>query len=85
VTTAPHHRPRGARIPSRLRNTAGGGRADEFYAAVAGVYRELAQNSPRPVIELAEANDVPVTTAHRWIKEARKRGYLGPGRPGKAG
>ena len=85
TVNAPHRRPRGWRIPARLRDTDARGRADEFYLAVAGIYRELAQTSPRPAIELAEANDVPVTTAHRWIKEARKRGFLGPGRPGKAG
>lgn len=85
AATTPHRRPRGSRIPGRLRNTTGGGRADEFYAAVACIYRDLAQTSPRPAVELAEANDVPVTTAHRWIKEARRRGFLGPGRPGKAG
>jgi hypothetical protein len=34
---------------------------------------------------LAEANNVPVTTARRWIKEARARGFLPAGRAGKAG
>ncbi len=85
IATEPHRRPLSSRIPSRLRNGSGRGRTDEFYAAVARIYRELAQNSARPAIELAEANDAPVTTAHRWIKEARRRGFLGPGRPGKAG
>jgi hypothetical protein len=41
---------------------------------------ELAQQR-----DLAEANGVPVSTTHRWIKEARHRGFLPPGRPGKAG
>jgi hypothetical protein len=27
---------------------------------------------------------VPVTTVHRWVKEARRRGLLGPGRRGGA-
>ena len=31
-------------------------------------------------MELAEINGVPPTTVHRWIKEARRRGLLGPGR-----
>ena len=56
-----------------------------FYQQVAAVYLGLAQASPRPAAELAEANGVPVSTAHRWIKEARRRGFLPPGRPGKAG
>ena len=32
---------------------------------------------------VAEANDVPVTTARRWVKEARRRGFLPPGRAGR--
>jgi hypothetical protein len=61
------------------------GRPDVFYRDVARAYIDLAQTSPRPAAELAEAHDVPVTTAHRWIKESRRRGFLPPGRPGKAG
>jgi hypothetical protein len=41
--------------------------------------------SPRPVADLATANEVPVSTAQRWVKEARRRGLLAPGHPGKAG
>jgi transposase-like protein len=37
------------------------------------------------VADLARDNAVPVTTAQRWVKEARRRGMLAPGRPGKAG
>ncbi len=61
------------------------GRPDSFYQAVAHTYLDLAQASTRPAAELAEANGVPVTTAHRWIKEARRRRFLPPGRPGTAG
>lgn len=61
------------------------GRPDRFYADIAAAYSELAQTSRRPAAELAGRHDVPVTTAHRWIKEARRRGHLGPGRPGKTG
>ena len=61
------------------------GYPDAFYVAVAAVYRQLAATSPRPVADLARDNAVPVTTAQRWVKEARRRGMLGPGRPGKAG
>jgi hypothetical protein len=61
------------------------GHPDAFYRNVAVAYLDLAQASSRPAAELAEANGVPSTTAHRWIKEARRRGYLPPGRPGKAG
>lgn len=58
---------------------------DGFYREVARAYHDLALGSSRPAAELAEANGVPRTTAHRWIKEARRRGYLPPGRPGKTG
>jgi hypothetical protein len=58
---------------------------EAFYQQVAAAYLALAQTSPRPAAELAEANGVPTSTAHRWIKEARHRGFLPPGRPGKAG
>jgi hypothetical protein len=63
----------------------GRGRPDSFYQDVADIYQDLAQRSARPAAELAEANNLPVTTAHRWIKEARRRGFLPPGRPGKTG
>jgi hypothetical protein len=59
-------------------------RADEFYRAVADAYSWLATQSKRPAAELAERNGVPVTTVHRWVKEARRRGFLGPGRRGGA-
>ena len=72
-------------LPDDLRDTAVPGYPDAFYVAVAAVYRRLAATSPRPVADLARDNAVPVTTAQRWVKEARRRGMLGPGRPGKAG
>jgi hypothetical protein len=61
------------------------GRPDRFYADIADAYRQLAQTSRRPAGDLAARHEVPLTTAHRWIKEARRRGFLAPGRPGKAG
>jgi hypothetical protein len=100
VVEAPHQRPRRSVRPeppgddgwdapapaaSSPHQPAGRGRPDRFYADVATRYRELAQASRRPAADLATDHDVPVTTAHRWIKEARRRGYLPAGRPGKAG
>ncbi|MGI8792397.1 MAG: hypothetical protein ACR2H3_04375 [Acidimicrobiales bacterium] len=58
---------------------------DDFYADVAAVYRELAQVSRSPAGDIADANRVPVTTAHRWVKVARQRGFLEPGHKGKRG
>lgn len=61
------------------------GRPDRFYAGIAAAYLDLASTSRRPAVDLSHEHDVPVTTVHRWIKEARRRGHLAPGRPGKAG
>ena len=76
----PSPAPGGAAASSRSR-----GRPDRFYADIAEAYQQLAQTSRRPAGDLAARHDVPLTTAHRWIKEARRRGFLAPGRPGKAG
>ncbi len=64
-----------------------GPRPDAFYAEVASAYRWLVieEGSRRPVLDLAKANRVPPSTAHRWIREARRRGILGPGVRGRAG
>lgn len=72
-------------LPPHLWRETSGGYPDTFYGTVAAIYRKLAAVSPRPVAEIAGANDVPVTTAQRWVKEARRRGLLAPGRAGKAG
>jgi hypothetical protein len=61
------------------------GRPDVFYRQVADTYLDLAQASHRPAGEIADSHGVPVSTAHRWVKEARRRGFLPPGRPGKTG
>src|SRR6478735_6281918 len=74
-----------ARVPPKLREHSVPGYPDEFYEAIARAYRLLAADSTRPVVDIAEANGVPVTTAQRWVKEARRRDLLPPGRRGKAG
>ena len=78
-------RPRTARVPDRLRSNAVSGYPDAFYEAVASIYRRLVATSSSPVADLADANSVPLSTAQRWVKEARRRALLPPGRPGKAG
>jgi len=84
--TAPARRKRTeARIPDSLRSNAVRGYPDAFYDSIASAYRTLVATSSKPVSELAVANDVPVTTAQRWVKEARRRGLLAPGHPGKSG
>jgi hypothetical protein len=62
-----------------------GAKPDSFYQQVAKTYSHLARGSNRPAADLAEANDVPVTTTHRCVKEARRRGFLPPGRKGRRG
>jgi hypothetical protein len=74
-----------ARIPQELRSSAVRGYPDRFYEAVAAAYHTLAAMTPKPVVALAEANEVPVTTAQRWVREARVRGMLPPGRQGTSG
>ena len=65
----------------RLDAPAGRGkRPDAFYRAVAEAYSWLAGHVRRPAVELAAINEVPPSTIHRWVKEARRRGLLGPGR-----
>jgi transposase-like protein len=49
----------------------------DFFEQVARAYNELAAISSSPAVRLAAANDVPPSTAHRWIKEARRRGLVG--------
>ena len=61
-------------------------RPDEFYEKVARLYGQLsATGSRRPASDIAEANDLPVSTVHRWIKEARSWGLLPGGQRGRAG
>jgi hypothetical protein len=58
---------------------------DYFYKLVGDHYRWHSAISHKPAAKMAEASDVPVTTVHRWIREARRRGFLPPARRGKAG
>jgi hypothetical protein len=58
---------------------------DGFAARVAAAYKEYAQQSRSPALRIADEAGVPVATARSWIREARRRGALPPGRKGKAG
>lgn len=58
---------------------------DAFYRSVAEVYRRAAALHRGPAAVLAEANGVPVSSVHSWVKEARRRGFLPPGIRGRAG
>jgi hypothetical protein len=56
-----------------------------FSRRVAAAYREVVGTSSTPAKLLADEAGVPVTTVHRWIREARRAGYLEPARKGRAG
>jgi hypothetical protein len=58
---------------------------DGFYRKVAEAYSEIVVTSASPAKVIAEEAEVPVTTVHRWINEARRRGFLPPARKGRAG
>jgi hypothetical protein len=58
---------------------------DSFYRHVAEVYGRLIEVGKKPAPAISEANNVPITTAHRWVREARRRGFLPPARAGRAG
>ncbi|GAA1837065.1 hypothetical protein [Actinomadura chokoriensis] len=58
---------------------------DGFYRQVAAAYSDQAAVTRSPAKALAEQAKVPVTTVHRWVREARRRGFLAPAEKGKAG
>jgi hypothetical protein len=62
-----------------------GSNPDGFYRQVAEAYRDVAQTTSKVAKALAEEANVPVGTVHRWIMEARRRGFLPPARQGRAG
>jgi hypothetical protein len=62
-----------------LRDLAGPGRGlrDGFYRMIAANYAALvAEGEPSPVKALAEIHSVTISAASRWLKEARRRGYV---------
>jgi hypothetical protein len=69
----------------RLRRRGRVGMTDEFYGHVAEQYRALVARGERPTTGLARAQGVGRSTASRWVREARKRGFLGPAMPRRAG
>lgn len=58
-------------------------RSDAFYSEVAAVYSRWAAVVRNPAVRIAAVNNVPVSTVHRWVKEARRRGLLQGGRRSK--
>ena len=55
------------------------GLSDDHYVLVARVYKSLvAEGSSHPVKALGEQLHTDISNASRWIKEARRRGYIEP-------
>jgi hypothetical protein len=67
----------GALRALRQITAAGRGLSDDFLRLVAESYKALvAEGEPYPVKALAEMQPVDKSTASRWIKEARARGFI---------
>jgi hypothetical protein len=60
------------------------GFSDDFYRRVARQYTAYLEASGAPTAGIAEAAEVPRSTAVRWVHQARKRGLLPPTTQGKA-
>jgi hypothetical protein len=55
----------------------GRGLGDPFYRAIAEHYRVLLDQGERhPVKAIGEIHHVTISAASRWLKEARRRGFL---------
>jgi hypothetical protein len=79
-------RPR-KRLPIRLPGHPKNGKyPDVFYDRVAVAYRFFVEHGKKPAKEIAADAGVPLSTATRWIREARRRGFLAPaGAKGRTG
>jgi len=77
--TEPSPSTRRPRPRLKMRVPAGRPKPDDFYVQVAERFAFLTTTSKRPAADLAAANDVPVSSVHGWVKEARRRGFLPPG------
>ena len=64
-----------------LRALSGPGRGltDEFYKRIGETYNALvAEGEPHPVKALSEIHHGTISAGSRWIKEARRRGFIAP-------
>jgi hypothetical protein len=74
-----------ARKPRKPLSRPDGTNPEAFYQQVADAYGDAVQTTNKVAKVLAEEADVPVVTVHRWILEARRRGFLPPARKGRVG
>lgn len=61
------------------------GLTDEWLRHLAAAYTAALRRGEPPAKALAEQAGVPVRTVHSWVYRARKRGFMAPGKTGKAG
>lgn len=57
--------------------------ADDFYRRVAEAYTAAHVATGTPTLDIASRASVPRTTAARWVREARARGFLATTKRGK--
>ncbi|WP_338183289.1 hypothetical protein [Jatrophihabitans sp.] len=75
-----------AAAPSTVTHPGRAGYQDDHYVSIAAMYRRALVESPTaPTQWLAETLHQSPPTLRRWLKEARRRGHLGPARPGQPG
>lgn len=58
---------------------------ERFSERVAIYYRQFAAFTSKPAKAISDHSKVPLPTVHGWVREARLRGKLPPGKRGKAG
>jgi hypothetical protein len=58
---------------------------DEFFQEVAALYLLAVEEGLKPAPTISAANNVTPQAARGWIRQARIRGHLPPGRRGKVG
>lgn len=58
---------------------------DEFLENLAAMYRWAVASGKAPAPVIAESAGVPASRVHRWVAQARQRGFLPPAIKGKAG
>jgi hypothetical protein len=61
-----------------------GNKLDDFYKQVAIAYRGAIAEGMNPRQALAQDTGSKPDSVARWVREARRRGYLRPTQPGKA-
>jgi hypothetical protein len=72
------------RLPRPRLTRPDGSDPDAFSRLIARAYGDAVRDGDRaPAKTLAEEAGVPVTTVHRWIRDARRSGHLAPTKRGR--